>query len=89
LYNPTELYLADISGLTDIHVKDGKQLRGTSLVICQFRLEGKMYKIYTLRVSNGQLSMKSPEVLEAISKADKLCEMLHTAKQAALSRPAQ
>lgn len=83
-HNPSELYLADLSTLTDIHVHDGKQLRGTSLVSCQFKLGEKKYKIYTLRVSNGQLSMKAPEVLEAISKADKICEMLKTAKQSAL-----
>lgn len=82
-YNPTELYLADLSKITDIHTNDGRQLNGTSLVSCQFKLDGKKFKIYTLRVSNGQLSMKSAEVLEAISKADILCELLKTAKNAA------
>lgn len=81
--NPSEFYLADLSSLTDIRTHDGKQIRGTSLVSCQFKLDGKKFKIYTLRVSSGQLSMKSREVLEAISKADKLCELLNMAKQAA------
>lgn len=83
-HNPTEFYLANLAGLSEVWTNDGRQLNGTSLVSCQFRLDGKKYKIYTLRVSNGQLSMKSPEVLEAISKADRLCEMLSLARQAAL-----
>lgn len=74
--NPSELNLVDLSNITDVRTHDGKQLKGTSHVSCRFKLDGKTYRIYTLRVSNGQLSMKSPQVLEAVSKADKLCEML-------------
>lgn len=79
--NPFELQFLDLSKITDIHTNDGKQLNGTSLVSCQFNLEGKKMKIYTLRVSNGQLSMKDPRTMEAISKADQLCEILKAAKQ--------
>lgn len=80
-HNPTELQFADLSKVTKIFTNNGKQINGTSLVCCQFILEGKNHKIYTLRVSNGQLSMKDPRVLEAISKADALCEMLGAARQ--------
>lgn len=86
--NPTQYYIEDASKITDIRTHDGKQLRGTSLVSCQFKLAGEKFKIYTLRVSNGQLSMKSAEVLEAISKADKLCEMLRIAQQTAINKKA-
>ena len=62
--------------ITDIRTNTGQQLRGTALVSCQFRLDGKKVKIYTLRVSGGQLSMKHPRVMEAIAKADQLGEAL-------------
>lgn len=81
-YNPFELQEIDVSKVTDVRTHDGKQLRGTSLVSCQFKLNGKKIKIYTLRVSNGQLSMKDPRVLEAISKADQIGEMLIQSKKA-------
>lgn len=83
-YHPTKLDMVDLRNITDICTKDGKFLMGTSLVSCSFRLDGKTHKIYTLRVSNGQMSMKSREVLEAISKADALCETLKKAREAAL-----
>lgn len=83
--NPNEFQLADLSHISDIHTNDGKQLNGTSLVSCQFTYENKDYKIYTLRVTNGLLSMKSQEVVEAVSKADQLCERLRLAQQNAFS----
>lgn len=79
-YNPTELCMVDISEITDICTKDGRSPMGTSAVCCQFRLSGKKMRIYTLRVSGGTLAMKDPRVLEAISKADKLCILLNSAK---------
>ncbi len=82
--NPSEIQLADLRGLTDVRTNDGKKLGGTSLVRCQFKLDGKGYSIHTFR-SNRQWSMKSSEVLEGISKADKLCEMLSAAKAKAMS----
>lgn len=80
--NPTTLQLADLTKMTDVRTNNGQQLNGTSLVSCQFRLDGKKYKIYTLRVSNGQFSMKHPDVIEAIEKADHLCTLLNLAKAA-------
>lgn len=85
-YNPTEFYLADLAGLTDVHSDDGKQLLGTSVVSCRFKLDGKPYRIYTLRVSGGQLAMSDSRVLEALSKADGLCEMLTEAKRSAIAK---
>lgn len=84
-FNPTELQFVDASKLSKIRTNTGRQFNnGTSLVSCQFLLEGKKYSIYTLRVSGGSLVMSSPKVLEAISKADKLCEMLKKAQESAV-----
>lgn len=74
--NPSQLQIIDPAKVTDIRTNSGQQLRGTSLVSCQFRLDGKKVKIYTLRVSGGQLAMKHPRVIEAIAKADQLGEAL-------------
>lgn len=68
--------------MTDIRTHDGKQLRGTSLVSRQFNLDGKRIKIYTFRISNGQPAMNDPRVPEAISKADRIGEILAAAKRA-------
>lgn len=74
--NPSQLQRVDPARITDIRTDNGQQLRGTALVSCQFRLDGKKVKIYTLRVSGGQLAMKHPQVMEAIAKADQLGEAL-------------
>lgn len=74
--NPSRLQMVDPAKITNIRTNNGQQLRGTALVSCQFFLDGKKVKIYTLRVSGGQLAMKDPRVLEAISKADQMGEML-------------
>ncbi len=75
--NPAQLQMADPAQITDIHTNNGQQLRGTALLVsCQFRLDGKKVKIYTLRLSGGQLAMKHPRVMEAIAKADQLGEVL-------------
>ena len=39
--NPSRLQMADPAQITDIRTNNGQQLRGTSLVSCQFRLDGK------------------------------------------------
>lgn len=74
--NPARLQMVDPAQITDIRTNNGQQLRGTALVSCQFRLDGKKVKIYTLRLSGGQLAMKHPRVMEAIAKADQLGETL-------------
>ncbi len=85
-YNPDSLYMADPSKITDIRTNDGKTPAGSYGVCCEFKLEGKKIKIWTLRVSNGYLDMRNPKVLEAISKADKLGELLKNARTNAGSR---
>lgn len=84
--NPFELQFADSSKITNIHVDNGQILFGTSLVSCQFKVEGKKIKIYTLRVRRGgQLSMKDSRVKEAIDKATDLCVMVKKCQQNAVS----
>lgn len=81
--NPSQIQLANPSKITNIRTNDGKVMLGTSRVSCQFNLDEKPYRINTLLVARGQLSMTSPQVLEAIAKADKIGEMLNAAKSAA------
>lgn len=77
--NPVELQFIDLTKMSEVRTNKGQQLNGTSLVSCQFKIDGKKYKIYTLRVSNGQLSMKDSRVIEAIKKADNLCTLINGA----------
>lgn len=79
--NPSQLQSIDPAQVTNIRTDTGQKLRGTELVSCQFLLNGNKVKIYTLRVSGGQLSMKDPRVLEAISKADQMGEALRTVQE--------
>ena len=78
--NPTELQFVNLDQVTNVRVNDGKFGMGTSQVSCEFLLAGKKVRIVTLKVSRGTLSMKDKRVLEAISKADQLCNMISTAK---------
>ena len=78
--NPTELQFVDLSKVTNVRVNDGKMGMATSRVSCEFLLDGKKVRITTLQVTRGTLSLKDARVLEAISKADRLCSMLNTAK---------
>ena len=79
-YNPAELQFVDLDKVTDVRVDDGKFGMGTSRVSCVFLLEGKKIRINTLTVSRGALSMKDSRVVEAISKANALCNMINAAK---------
>lgn len=85
-HNPFRLQMIDPAKITDIRTNDGQIFRGTEVVSCQFLLDGKKVKIYTLLVSGGQLAMKHPRVLEAISKADKLSEAVQAVVQAQKER---
>jgi len=84
-YNPKELQFIDGAVLDDICTNDGLQINnGTSLVSCRFTINGHKQKIVTLRVAGGrQIHMKDLTVLEAISKADMLCERLTAIKSKA------
>ena len=79
-YNPTELQFVDLTKVTNVRINDGKMGTSTSRVSCEFLLDGKKVRITTLEVTRGRLSLKDPQVLEALSKANQLCSMLNTAK---------
>lgn len=78
--NPTELQFVDLNKVTNVRVNDGKFGFGTSQVSCEFLLDGKKVRIVTLKVTRGTLSMKDSRVLEAITKANQLCNMMNAAK---------
>lgn len=84
-YNPKELQFIDGAAIDNIRTHDGRQLNnGTQQVSCRFTLHGHKQRIVTLRVSgNGTIHMKDPVVLEAISKADMICERLNAIKNRA------
>ena len=85
--NPDELQSIDPARISDICAKDGRVLNGTNRVWCQFALSGQKIRIYTLLVrGNRQLGMKDPRVLEAVSKADQLAEVLNQVKAKAAAR---
>ena len=79
-HNPARLQMVDPEKLSDIRTNNGQQLRGTQMVSCQFLLNGKKVKIYTLWVSK-QLSMKDRQVLDAVSNADKLGDALRAVQE--------
>lgn len=83
-YNP-EFQLVDVTKITDIKTHDGRQFNGaTNMVSCRFKVDGQKVTIPTFTTNaRGGFTMKSAQVLEGISKADKLCEMLTMAKQSA------
>lgn len=84
-YNPKELQYIDGATLDNICTNDGEQINnGTRLVSCRFSINGHKQKIDTLRVAGGrQIHMKDLTVLEAISKADMLCDRLTAIKSKA------
>ena len=84
-YNPKELQFIDGATLDDICTHNGEQINnGTRLVSCRFTINGQKQKIDTLRLTGGrQIHMKDLTVLEAISKADMLCERLTEIKSKA------
>lgn len=84
--NPFSLQTIDLTKVSGIEVKDGRQFRGTMRVWCQFLLNGEKIRIHTLWVSgNRQLGMQHPKVVSAISKAEQLAEVLSEARAKALS----
>ncbi len=84
-YNPKELQFIDGATLDDICTHNGEQInKGTRLVSCRFTINGQKQKIDTLCITGGrQIHMKDLMVLEAISKADMLCERLTEIKSKA------
>lgn len=81
--NPTKFVVVSAKDITDIK-SDYKKgpLGGTNYVYFQFAYEGKRIRVATF-TSRNVYSLKSGEVLEAISKADTYAELLERTKNAA------
>lgn len=81
--NPTEFVVISAKNITDIKSDYMKgPLGGTRYVYFQFAYEGKCTKVPTF-TSRNMYSLKSAEVMEAISKADTYAELLERTKNAA------
>jgi hypothetical protein len=79
--NPLEFQEFSAADLTD--VKSGYTpgtLGGTRYVYFEFMYQNKKRRIATF-ASNQTYSLKSEEVMEALSKADYFCEVINRAKQ--------
>lgn len=81
-WNPTQCYVLPANRITKMWVDDGKSIGGTSRVSFLFIVDGVKIRVNTF-ISNKIWSMKSDNVLEAISKADMMIESLKAAAQAA------
>lgn len=87
--NPFKLQLVDATSAQNLTVDDGTKLSpfgGTRLVRFCFEIDGIKWKIPTFSASGQTYSMKSSEVLEALSKADMQIAMINEAKAVAQSR---
>lgn len=82
-WNPTQCYVMPANKIAKMWVDDGKTpLGGTSRVSFLFIVDGIKVRVNTF-ISNKTWSMKSNNVLEAISKADMMVETLRMAAQTA------
>lgn len=82
-WNPTQCYVMPANKITKMWVDDGKTpLGGTSRVSFLFIVDGMKIRVNTF-ISNKVWSMKSSQVLEAISKADMMVETLKASAQTA------
>lgn len=74
--NPKQFQMADKNDITDIvssHIK--APFGGTSGVYFSFKYNGKKTKLYTY-LTNGNASLNSNVIIEAVSKADFYAEQL-------------
>ncbi|MCM1262224.1 MAG: hypothetical protein NC313_05840 [Butyrivibrio sp.] len=81
-WNPSQLYVLPANRITKIWVDDGNHIGGTSRVSFLFIVDGIKIRVNTF-ISNKVWSMKSNNVLEAISKADMMAAALNNAAMAA------
>lgn len=80
--NPLVFQCAELKDISDVRTDLFKgPLGGASAVWFSFIYKGKKTKVYTF-LSNQAYSLKSKEVLEAISKADMYVDMLKKLKEA-------
>lgn len=82
-WNPTQCFVMPANKITKMWVDDGKSpLGGTSRVSFLFIVDGIKIRVNTF-ISNKIWSMKSSQVLEALSKADMMVETLRASAQTA------
>ena len=83
-WNPFETYVIDASKVTDAHVDDGKMGRGfmagSSRVSFLFKVDGIKIRVNTFS-SNQRFRMDSDYILNAISKADMMVNVLNGASK--------
>lgn len=84
-WNPFELFVLPAQSVTKAWAEDGAGgagfMRGTSRVSFLFLIDNVKVRVNTF-TSNQRWKMDDPKILEAISKADMMVEVLETAKQA-------
>ena len=84
-WNPFELYVLPASRISNAWSEDGAGgagfLRGTSRVSFLFLIDDIKIRVNTF-TSNQRWKMDDPKILEAVSKADMMVQVLNEAKQA-------
>ncbi|MDE6281025.1 MAG: hypothetical protein K2M15_04425, partial [Oscillospiraceae bacterium] len=84
-WNPFEQYILSAGRITKTWTEDGAGgagfMRGTSRVGFLFLIDGVKVRVNTF-TSNQRWRMDDPKILEAISKADMMVQVLDAAKQA-------
>lgn len=85
-WNPFEVFVLPASRVTKAWTEDGAGgagfMRGTSRVSFLFLVDGVKVRVNTF-TSNQRWKMDDPKILEAVSKADMMVQVLDAAKQAA------
>ena len=84
-WNPFELFVLPAGRITKAWAEDGAGgagfMRGTNRVGFLFLIDNVKVRVNTF-TSNQRWKMDDPKILEAISKADMMVQILETAKQA-------
>ena len=84
-WNPFEMFVLPASRIEKAWTDDGAGgagfMRGTSRVRFGFLIDGVRVLVNTF-TSNQRWKMDDPKILDAISKADMMCQVLDAAKQA-------
>lgn len=86
--NPFAIQVVEAARVQDPTVDDGSSmsiLKGTRLVSFRFTIDGQKWRVPTF-ISRQTYSLKSSEVLTAISKADMQVEMINEAKAVSMQR---
>lgn len=82
-WNPSESYIISAKRITKAWVEDGKSgagfMEGSSCVSFLFTIDNIKVRVYTFK-SNQRWKMNSDYILTGISKADKMVNVLETAR---------